>query len=106
MTLSLETSINAEGSDLNLHQELTLLYCPFLSHPQLLLLLIVGGHKVISWTISGNYSVFLFIPMYIGGIHIINRVGFSPVNLSLLQGTLSQELRRVEGNLLFLFHRP
>lgn len=39
--------------------------------------------------------------MYIGGIHIIKYICFSAINV-LLQGSLSQKLRGVEGILFFL----
>ena len=42
--------------------------------------------------------------MYTEEIYINKLVFFPPINLSLITDSLSQELRRVKGNLFFLAH--
>ena len=61
--------------------------------------------KVVSWAMMDSFTQFPWVsPMYTEEIDINKLVFFPPINLSLITDSLSQELRRVKGNLFFLAH--
>ena len=73
MTLNVQKLINVEGMDLNLYNELVLIYCAL---PDKLLLLaplsfclqVEMVFKAMAWAFSGSYSVFL------GLSHVVNEI--------------------------------